>query len=137
MLQSSPITTSPTIVELAGGQWPSHFDDLTVPPVPGKSLVPVFEKDFSVKHDYIWWFHEGNRAIRIADWKLVSHQEKQWELYDMGKDRSESKNLASQFPEKVKEMEKAWTAHLEEFRALAGGEAVNGPKNSPKRAKTN
>ncbi len=41
---------------------------------PGKSLLPAFARDGSVSHDAIWWEHEGNRAIRVGDWKLVAAQ---------------------------------------------------------------
>ena len=83
------------------------------------SLVPAFRKDGSVKHDYFWWYHEGNRAIRTGDWKLVADHKHPWELYNLRKDRSESINLAAEHPEKVEELEQLWTKHMEEFRALA------------------
>ena len=41
-----------------------------------------------------------------------------WELYDLTTDRSESRNLAAQYPDKVKELEGVWVRHMEEFRAL-------------------
>ena len=43
-----------------------------IPARPGKSLVPAFARDGTVKHDDLWWAHEGNRAIRVGDWKLVA-----------------------------------------------------------------
>jgi len=90
------------------------------PAAPGKSLVPVFTKDNTVAHDYFWWFHEGNRAIRIGDSKLVSAGKNgPWELYDLSTDRSEMHDLASSQPEKVKELSKAWQDHFDEFRATA------------------
>jgi arylsulfatase A-like enzyme len=113
------IDLAPTILELAGGHWPATFAGQPVPPAPGKSLVPVFAKDESVSHDYFWWFHDGNRAIRIGDWKLVADHKKPWELYDLHADRSETRNLATEQPERVKQLEQAWTRHLDEFRTLA------------------
>ena len=69
------------------------------PSPPGKSLLPVFSTDNSVAHDYLWWLHEDNRAIRVGNWKLVAdNRQKQWELYDLDKDRAESVNLASAIP---------------------------------------
>ena len=70
--------------------------------------------------------HFCNRAIRVGDWKLVADHQKPWELYDLGADRSESKNLASKRPGKVKELEQVWMKHMEEFRTLA---AQNLPKD--------
>ena len=39
---------------------------------PGRSLVPAFAKDNAVTHDSLWWLHEGSKAIRVGDWKLVA-----------------------------------------------------------------
>jgi arylsulfatase len=113
------IDLAPTILELAGGRWPPTLAGRPVPPPPGKSLVPSLAKDGSVAHDYLWWYHIGNRAIRVGDWKLVAAKDSPWELYDLRTDRSESRNLAAQKPDKVRELEGAWTRHLEEFRRLA------------------
>ncbi|MEZ4997976.1 MAG: hypothetical protein R2758_11125 [Bacteroidales bacterium] len=62
--------------------------------------------------------HEGNRAIRMGNWKLVSkvakpmqftaEDENAWELYDLGKDPSETENLAVKYPERVREMAAKW-----------------------------
>jgi len=46
------------------------------------------------------------------------HQ-KPWELYDLRQDRSKTKNLAANYPEKTKELEQAWNRHAAEFHALA------------------
>lgn len=104
----------PTVLELAGVKQGVHSAD--APPAPGKSLVPVFKHDGTVSHDYLWWFHDGTRAIRVGDWKLVADKDEPWELYDMTTDRAESSDLAGKHPEKVRALEKAWTSHLEEFR---------------------
>lgn len=114
------VDLAPTLLQLAGGQWPTHWGDTPVPPVHGKSLVPTFATDNSVPHDYFWWYHENNRAIRVGDYKLVSAgKEGSWELYNIKADRSETHNLAADQPEKVKELSTAWDEHLAEFKKLA------------------
>jgi arylsulfatase len=75
--------------------------------VEGTSLVPAFA-DQAIGRGALYWEHEGNRAMREGDWKLVSLAGKPWELYDLGKDRVEMKNLAATMPEKVKEMASMW-----------------------------
>jgi arylsulfatase len=82
--------------------------------------VPAIAKDGTVAHDCFWWFHDGNRALRAGDWKLVADHRGPWELYDLRTDRSESNNLAGSMPEKVKELEAKWTQRAEEFRLQAG-----------------
>lgn len=113
------IDLSPTILELARGAMPTGHDGAPVPAHPGRSLVPAFAKDGTVSHDALWWCHEGNRAIRVGDWKLVADHQKPWELYDMARDRSETRDLAAAHPEKVRELEAQWQRRADAFRADA------------------
>ncbi|MFO0930792.1 MAG: hypothetical protein U0736_27800 [Gemmataceae bacterium] len=55
-----------TLVELAGAAYPK---DAT--PLEGKSLVPAFA-DRPIDRDALFWEHEGNRAVRVGDWKAVA-----------------------------------------------------------------
>jgi arylsulfatase len=104
----------PTMLEL-GGAAPSQPDS-TAPPLAGRSLVKTFSKDGSVPHDFIYFNHAKNRAIRVGDWKLVAAGESSpWELHDLRADRSESKNLASAQPGKAAEMAALWKEKDEEF----------------------
>ena len=109
----------PTALEITGATLPSEVAGLAVPALPGKSLTPDFVKDRSVKRDSLWFYHDGHRAIRAGDWKLVGKSGEPWELYNLGKDRSETHNLASAHPEKVMELELAWLKEAEEMRVLA------------------
>ena len=57
----------------------------------------------------LFFEHEGNRAVRRGNWKLVwINYLKQWELYDIDKDRTESHDRADEFPELVSELEQLW-----------------------------
>ncbi len=123
----------PTILEAAGGKLPGQAKNFPVP-LPGKSLLPLFIKDGTVTHDSLWWLHEGNRALRVGDWKIVAAgQESPWELYDMSSDRSESKNLASGKPDKVRELAAIWAKQLEECTALAAKDLSLNPEPHEKR----
>ena len=53
-------------------------------------------------------FNRGS-AVRDGQWKLV-RQGATWELYDMAIDRTETRNLAAQRPELVRQMDAAWQA---------------------------
>jgi arylsulfatase len=119
----------PTILEAAGGKRPEQWAGKPVPPAPGKSLVPLFAKDGTVSHESLWWLHEGNRALRAGDWKIVAAgKDAPWELYDLSADRSESRNLAAAKPEKVRELAAAWTRQSEAYAALAAKDAPPAPK---------
>lgn len=114
----------PTILELAGASVPTSTSGKYVPPLPGRSLVPTFAKDNTVPHDYLWWYHQGNRAIRVGDYKIVAEgPTSPWELYNMQTDRSEMHDLAAQNPAKVQELARIWQAHTDEFQAAASAEA--------------
>ena len=139
-LRSNPghlIDIVPTILDIVGEKMPSTVAGLAVPPLPGKSLVPVFKKDGAMKHEYLWWNHEGNRAIQVGDWKLVADHTKPWELFNLKKDRSETKNMALEHPEKVKELEKMWNSHAQEFNTLSQQDPPSPAMNKQKRPVAN
>jgi arylsulfatase len=131
------IDVVPTILELAGGERPQSLDGKPVPPFPGHSLAPVFSSDSTIVRDYLWWLHEGNRAIRIGDWKLVAAGENgPWELYNLAVDRAETNNLATVQREKAKELEVAWNERWKEIQTLALQDAPTAkPSRKERRAK--
>ncbi|PWJ55049.1 arylsulfatase [Dyadobacter jejuensis] len=95
----------PTCLELAGATYPKEYNDRSIKPVEGKSLLPIIRGTTRKNHDYIAWEHFDSRAVRKDQWKLVwSRENKKWELYDLLKDRSEMKDLSSTHTGKVKEL---------------------------------
>ena len=104
------------------------------PPRPGKSLVPALAKDVTIPRESLWWLHEGNRAIRVGDWKLVAAKDDAWELYDLKSDRAEQHNLAAEMPEKVKELEQMWQRQTDSFVELAKKTLDEQPAGRAKRA---
>lgn len=109
----------PTALELAGVTKPEQWQGTPIPPSPGKSLVPALNKDITIERDSLWWLHEGNRAVRVGDWKLVSTADGPWELFDLSVDRAEQNNLASQMPDRVHQLEKIWQQQTDNFTKLA------------------
>lgn len=101
----------PTILDLAG----IASDSLRQVALPGKSLRPLFEGEADWQRP-IWYYHEGNRALRVGDWKIVADKETPWELFNLEEDRTESNNLANSNPGKIIEMEKLWNNMLSEIR---------------------
>ena len=114
------IDLTPTILEAVGVKPFVQWNGKPVPRPPGMSLMPLFAKDGAVGHETLWWLHEGNRAFRRGDWKIVAAgKDSPWELYDQSTDRSETMNLAKEKPEKVRELAAAWKKQSEEYIALA------------------
>jgi len=58
----------------------------------------------------IFWEFSGNHAIRDGNWKLVAERTKDWELYDIAADRSETSDLASKTPALVQELAAKYNA---------------------------
>ncbi|MBC7854987.1 MAG: arylsulfatase [Pirellulaceae bacterium] len=113
------VDLAPTILAAAQRASPSAKKDDANPTLHGKSLLALFKSDDTATHNYLWWSHEGNRALRLANWKLVAAAKQPWELYDLTSDRSESANLAEKMPDKVAELAKLWEAKQTEFQELA------------------
>ena len=76
-------------------------------PLPGTDMLAYLRKDCASDRT-LYFEHQGNRAIRSGNWKLVAFDDQPWELYDFTKDRTEMNNLAKSHPEKVKELSTAW-----------------------------
>ncbi len=93
-----------TFVDVAGTRHPDAYHGHPILPLEGESLLPVFRGKTRQDRSPIYWEHEGNRAVRQGKWKLVSRYPKGWELYDTDRDRTELRNLAEQYPDKVKEL---------------------------------
>ncbi|MEX2140818.1 MAG: arylsulfatase [Pirellulales bacterium] len=93
-----------TCVELSGAKYLAD-----APSLEGRSLVPVFTGQ-PLDRDALFWEHEGNRAVRVDDWKLVAKNKQPWELYNLQSDRTELNDLAAGMPDKVREMSATWDA---------------------------
>ena len=122
----------PTLLELAGAE-PSR--PAGAPPYPGLSLVPAFAKDGTVTRDNVFFNHDGNRALRMGVYKLVSARIDQdgWELYDLSSDRGEQHNLAAAQPDRVRDMAARWQALQDTFVRDAGEIRADGLKNNAKK----
>jgi uncharacterized sulfatase len=92
------------------------FLDLADQPIPhqqldGESLVSLLRQSGGLSRDALYWhyphYHHSTpaSAIRVADWKLIEFfEDGRVELYDLSNDIGESKNLAQEKPDKVKEL---------------------------------
>lgn len=116
------IDVVPTLLDLLEIEKPTEWEGVPIPPAPGRSLVPALAADVPIERDALWWLHEGNRAIQVGDWKLVAAKGDAWALYDLSRDRAEQHDVAAKHPEKVRELEAAWQAKVDEFTALVDRE---------------
>jgi arylsulfatase A-like enzyme len=116
-----------TCLDLAGVAYPKTYHNNKIPATEGVSLVPLFKGQTWKGHQALFFEHEGNKAVRQGEWKIVSnYPEKNWHLYNMENDRSELNDLSAANPTKVKELSAlydAWTkrASVLPFETLAKG----------------
>ena len=76
--------------------------------------------------NHLWFYHDGHRAIRVGDWKLVAKHQSPPELYQLADDRCETRNLAAEHPDKVKELDEAFQqAHRRVRQTRRAGPAGN------------
>ncbi|HSY60912.1 MAG TPA: arylsulfatase, partial [Cytophaga sp.] len=106
----------PTCLEAAQTSYPTIFNGKTIKPTEGISLFNTFKGDRRDVHEKLFWEHEGNKAVRSGNWKLVYELEYgKWELYNLATDRSETNDLAATYPEEVKRLQALhdqWSKHV-------------------------
>jgi arylsulfatase A-like enzyme len=101
-----------TCLDAAGVPYPNFFKGHEILPAEGRSLIPIFQgKTREIRP--LFWEHEGNRAMRLGQWKIVSRYPEDWELYDTETDRTELTNLAKTYPDEVKRMSALYQAWAE------------------------
>lgn len=114
---AKPVTSTdffPTLLEAAGVTLPANRT------LDGVSLMPLLRQTGEPKRDALFWHypHYSNQggkpggAIRAGDLKLIEFYETgRLELFDLGKDPRENRNLAGEMPRKALELQQkldAW-----------------------------
>ena len=99
-----------TCVDVGGAAYPKQRGGREILPMEGVSLRPALSGKPLARPSPLFWEHEGNRAVRDGQWKLVSRFGRPWELYDMTNDRSELHDYASEQPDRVRDMSAAYDA---------------------------
>lgn len=97
-----------TLLDVAGTVPPEERDGIALTRPSGESLLSLLRGGTWRRSAPIAWEHEGNRAIRWNDDKLVAQRGRPWELYDLGADRTELDDLADVRPERVDELAGSW-----------------------------
>jgi arylsulfatase A-like enzyme len=99
----------PTCLELVGTQYPTQWNENSITPTVGKSLVSLINGDGKPVHtEPVFWEHEGNRAMRDGEWKLVWAKKGPWELFNIANDRTEMNDLSQTMPQRTADMKQRW-----------------------------
>lgn len=95
-----------TCLDISDTKYPTEYNGHKIIPLAGKSLDPIFKTGTRKGHNELCFEHFNEKAlIDASGWKIVwPNNKKSWELYNLNEDRSEMNDLASQYPDKVKDM---------------------------------
>ena len=104
----------PTLLELAGAEYPTQFQGRSLAPLAGSSLLPLLiETDTKRRRLPTFTWYETSRSWIEDPWKAVQLYGGPWELYDLRHDRGETSNLASQQPARLEELVRRWNERAE------------------------
>ena len=108
-----------TVLDVAGLEMPKEYKGIKQYPLNGVSMRYSFEDPQAAttrKRQYFAML--GTRGIWQDGWKAAAlhaplsnkgnFDQDRWELYHVAEDRSESTNVADQYPDKLAELIKAW-----------------------------
>ncbi len=120
----------PTILEIVGVEMPKVYRGVEQYPLSGVSMKYSFDAkpdDPTQKHVQ-YYTMLGTRAIWQDGWKAVAvhapltdkgkFDQDKWELYHVDVDRSESKDLAKEHPEKLEALKKLYMEEAKKNNAL-------------------
>ena len=116
----------PTVLEATGAKYPQTYNGHEIYAMDGISLLPALAGKKLQRTKPIFWAHEGNRGIRVGNWKLVSKYLDAWELYDVEADRTEQHDLIKQNPQLAASLAAQWDA----WAKVSAVDEWTGPRRS-------
>jgi arylsulfatase A-like enzyme len=120
----------PTILDVCGLKMPKVYKGAKQHPLAGVSMSYSFDAkpNTPTKKKRQYYAMLGSRGIWENGWRAAAlhapltgkgnFDKDPWELYHVDKDRSESKDLAKKYPEKLKALIKAWFAEAKKNLVL-------------------
>jgi arylsulfatase A-like enzyme len=112
----------PTFLALAGVQHPgASYRGRSVLQPQGVSLLPLLygqAKSVHASEEIHGWELFGHRSVRQGDWKLVwdaalPPAQRKWELFNVGRDFEEQRDLSQSDPQQMSKLQSAWDAYAQ------------------------
>ena len=105
-----------TCLDVAGASYPEEFRGRHPLPLEGKSLLPIFQGLQRQGHEELCWSVPRHHAIRMGKWKAVrSRKGGAWQLFDLDADGTETVDLSTREPERLKQLTtrfQAWSERV-------------------------
>ena len=98
-----------TCLELGQALYPTTFRNRKIRPHESVSLVPAISGREQPREHAYYFHHGGSHALIQGDWKVVREGKGNWALYNLRDNRTETVDLAGEFPELVEAMVSKWT----------------------------
>jgi arylsulfatase len=105
----------PTILDIAGIEHPKEYGGRKIEPMMGRSLSEILtgsEAEVYGEDEYVSGEMLNGKWTRKGDFKAVSvappYGPGKWQLYNLAEDPGETRDLAEQLPELLKELRAAW-----------------------------
>ena len=128
------IDVAPTILEAAGLPEPTTVNGVQQSPMEGTSMLYSFnEPDTPERHDLQYFEMFGNRGIYHKGWSAVTKHrtpwimvggtlpafdDDVWELYDGSVDFSQARDLSSEQPDRLHELQRLWLIEAVKYNVL-------------------
>lgn len=120
------IDVTPTVLELLGIQQPRVVNGVDQRPMDGLSMAYSFSDAKAPSRRELQYYEMlGHRAIYYKGWEAVTmhvrgedFDKDPWELYNVAEDFSESRNVAAQNPDKLREMIERWWSEAGKYNVL-------------------
>jgi len=118
----------PTVYELLGIEPPEQINGFLQSPIEGESFAAAIGDPDAPGKETQFYAMLGQRSIYHRGWLASTvhpplsgwggFEEDEWELFNLEHDRSQSKNLAAEDPDKVEELKALWFYYAGIFNGL-------------------
>jgi len=118
---------APTIQEIVGVSYPSDaYKSRNLLPQTGKSFASLLKnkptKSIHAADEIFGWELFKRKAVQKNGWKILWIEPEfgkgKWELFHLKEDPSEKNDLAEKYPDKLKEMIRAWEEYQQENNVI-------------------
>jgi arylsulfatase A-like enzyme len=118
----------PTLYELLGVDPPDVLKGWTQSPIEGESFAASLSDPGAPGRETQFYSMLGMRALYHQGWLATTlhppisgwgnFDRDEWELYDLGTDRSQTRNVAGQYPERLEELKGLWFYYAGIYKGL-------------------